>query len=302
MQADTGTQLRDAAAAADVAVREAIEQRKRSVQLHKFATLLHQNNQTAWTQRFTSILEMLREDAARQKPLHLLSQPSGTGVLLLTSLLNFLMIQGGYYLRVCKEQVFQLSGLLAYSPPPNMRDHPEERNALARLTATRHCDTTLLWSLVDALLQRGAHIDGRHPTSHRTVLQEWVLSGADDGLLERGADIGATHADSTVVSSLSQFGSVDRLRQLIEKGWLDTVDIDMQASCRGNLAPTAFLHSQENAPTNQDIPSSFEKRCQLQAVQHNWLSHVRPAILRLLEAHDQLAPVLAEIIVSYVRQ
>ncbi len=85
-----------AAAAADAAVRESVEQRKRFVVQHAFAELLRSNNTALlWDERFTDIVRMLRVEAARVQPLHLLSQPSATGERLLTSLLKFLAYDRG---------------------------------------------------------------------------------------------------------------------------------------------------------------------------------------------------------------
>ncbi len=166
-----------AAAAADAAVREAIEQRKRSVQLHKFATLLQWSSPTEWISSLSGIFTMLREDAARPQPLHLLCQPSETGELLLTSLLKFLTHDRGEYLKQwCKNisqrmEFAQLCSFIALPPPPQLLQHPEERNALETLFIVGGACKWAIWPLLLALLKRGASSDARERQSQRSALQ-----------------------------------------------------------------------------------------------------------------------------------
>ncbi len=84
------------------------------------------------------------------------------------------------------------------------------------------------------------------------------------------------------------------LRDLIAAGWLDTVDVDRpEDPSESTLAYLQKLTEPGERAQQRDL---------LLAVRENWSTHVRPAILRLLEAHQQLIPELAEIIVSYVRK
>ncbi len=95
--------------------------------------------------------------------------------------------------------------------------------------------------------------------------------------------------------------SVLLLRELVKAGWMDTVDVEQPV--QADKTPVALLQERiDDRSMSFSIHGDYEKLTLVKSLEQNWHSHVRPAILRLLEAHDQLAPVLAEIIVSYVRK
>jgi hypothetical protein len=225
--------------------------------------------------------------------------------LLLLLLLEFLSDPS---LDMADGEMSQLCHLLARPPPADMRGQSAEINAVAIWAASvrpfefaLRIDTVFV-PLIDALLKRGADMDGRAGRGWRctgaTALQCWagrcVNAAGLMALLERGANLEASHQQgSTLMWILSFPPRVPALWDLIAAGWLDTVDVNRPAD--PSESTLAYLQK-------LDYSERAQQRDLLLAVRQNWPTHVRPAILRLLEAHQQLIRELAEIIVSYVRK
>jgi hypothetical protein len=282
---------------------------------HTLAYNLQDNDAYSVDQRAANVVKLLQEDNARNQPWTDFSFELGTGSLLLTDLLKFIELCCTAYANGKKTQPVAwkllapqlpfINHLLSQPPPTKrLRDHAEERGALAFLAFLMYptlfhgpFSHAFLLDLARSILKRGADIHARD-IKGRTPIQNWcIYKGLTSAtglvfLLEAGADLDASHSDAkaTVLHVLCTNKRKQVLCELSEKGWLG---MSSHIESAIQLLKSMLVEN----------PTDAEVKCILQLLfsdQQHWMSHGRPAVTALLCTWEQLVPDIAELIVSYI--
>jgi hypothetical protein len=190
--------------------------------------------------------------------------------------------------------------LLARKPPAHMAEHAEERGALALLCSlcipADRASVLIPWAR--ALLDRGAHVhvrdvDGDSPVQSWCSGDEAASAAGIIVLLEAGADL---DSDSrTALWLLCNNARVQVLRELAAGGWLESANLDLPDE--EGETPMACLQRQfVSKPGDAELLEMVE----LLSMQKQGWGKMRAATVALLSVHKQMAPDLAELVVSYI--
>lgn len=263
------------------------------------------------------IMDLLSQDSKLTEPMLDLGYTLSNGSLLLTKFVEFVAkccCVDSNTRSIIKSFSSLLHTLLTRKKPSSMiKPHEEEQKALVLFTS--RCNSTYGKStpidIAKALIERGACIHARCPKGYASI-HYWSKSPRVQSargiiaLLEAGADLSMLNARSrSALWFLCMNARVDVIRDLILKGWLDTVNLD----AFDTHVETPMMYLQKQLASNGEVadptrPNADVVMREIYELLHNqqqrWKSTGRTCVSALLSAHEQLVPDLAQVIISYM--